>query len=306
VFRIAVIGGGRMGRVHLRALADATDVCAVSVVEPVAQVAALLPSGLSVHATVGELLATDRPDGVIIAAPSGYHVALVEELAAAGMPILCEKPGGVVAAEIVTAAERVAAAAVPFQVGYWRRFVPELVDLQRRIADGSVGELYLVSCWQWDREPASTLFRTTSGGICVDMGVHEFDQVRWLTGQEFDAVHLVAATAESDTPVPGDPESLILLAGLSGGTAASISLGRRYPPGDMARVEVFGMNGAEAHEFLSPATDEVSFLAAIRVQSESFARYVGGADRQGAAIEDAVAALVVAERAADGLRELLA
>ncbi|MEI7778553.1 MAG: Gfo/Idh/MocA family oxidoreductase [Actinomycetes bacterium] len=306
MFRIAVVGGGRMGRVHVRALADSTALQVSGVVEPSAQAAAALPAGLSVYASVAEMLATDRPDGVVIAAPSGYHVDLVGELAAAGVPILCEKPCGVTVAETTAAAALVAAAAVPFQVGYWRRFVPELVDLQRRITDGSVGELYLVSCWQWDQEPASAQFRTTSGGICADMGVHEFDQIRWLSGQEIDVLHLVAPSAESDQAVAGDPESLQLLASLSGGAAASVSLGRRYPPGDMARVEVFGMNGAEAHEFLSPETGEASFLSAIRAQSESFARYVGGAARQGASIDDAIAALTVAERAAVQLRELLA
>jgi len=119
MFRMAVIGGGRMGRVHLRALADSPAVDVGGVVEPSEQAAGQFPSGLPVYASVAEMLDRDRPDGVVIAAPSGLHVDLVTELATAGLPILCEKPCGVSADQTRRAAAAVTAADVPFQVGYW-------------------------------------------------------------------------------------------------------------------------------------------------------------------------------------------
>lgn len=298
MFSVAVIGGGRMGRAHLRAIASSDEVQAVAVVEPSAEVASTLPSELTVYSSVSELLNSRIAEGAIVAAPSPLHVDVVRELARAAMPTLSEKPCGVVSSQTREAAAIVAKAGIPFQVGYWRRFVPALQQIRERIAAGEIGDLFLVSCWQWDGEPASAAFRAASGGICVDMGVHEFDQVRWLTGQEFAELHVVAPPQHSAEPVPGDPESLQILATLSGGTAATVSLGRRYPPGDICKVEVYGTSGADDSVFLDPATGEEGFLAAIKAQTESFARYAQGAPREGASIEDAVAALEVAERAA--------
>ncbi len=89
------------------------------------------------------------------------------------------------------------------QVGYWRRFVPELRRLREQIAGGELGQISLISCMQWDSELPSEQFRSHAGGIMVDMGVHEFDQVRWLLGDEFDAI--VAVPAGTQHPAsPGD------------------------------------------------------------------------------------------------------
>ncbi len=85
------------------------------------------------------------------------------------------------------------------QVGYWRRFVPELRQLRDRVAAGELGQICQVSCMQWDAELPSEQFRAHSGGIAVDMGVHEFDEVRWLLGQEF---RWVTATAAGPSTAP--------------------------------------------------------------------------------------------------------
>ena len=93
--RVAVVGAGRMERIHLRALAAARGAAPAAVVEPVASVREeLAAAGLRTHANVEELLAAGGADAALIAAPTDLHVELVAELAAAGLPILCEKPCG--------------------------------------------------------------------------------------------------------------------------------------------------------------------------------------------------------------------
>ena len=130
---------------------------------------------------------------------------------------------------------RVAAdAGVVLQIGYWRRFVPALVELRERITAGALGEPAQIWSWQWDEWPPSPAFRARSGGILLDMGVHEFDQVRWLTGQEFNDVTAIAASVASETPVPGDPESVAAVAELSGGAVATVSVGRTAAVPDAA------------------------------------------------------------------------
>jgi myo-inositol 2-dehydrogenase/D-chiro-inositol 1-dehydrogenase len=173
-----------------------------------------------------------------------------------------------------------------------------LRELRGRIAAGELGELELVHCAQWDERPPPAAFRdpASSGGIVVDMGVHELDQLRWLTGQEIAAVTLVASTVTFDPPVEGDPESIAMTVELSGGTIALVSLLRRHPPGDLCRVEVVATDGAARIDFLSPADGEAPFLAALRAQADDFCAAIRGEPSQGATGEDAARALEAAER----------
>src|SRR5919197_472165 len=184
---LALIGAGRMGSAHLRALGDQI----AAVVEPAA-VEVSVPR----YRTTEQLLRDGRVEGAIVAVPSRRHVPLVRQLIAAGIPVLCEKPCGLTSDEARALAAEAAAAGVPLRVGYWRRFVPALRGLREQLAAGSLGEVELVHCAQWDERPPPAAFRdpASSGGIVVDMGVHELDLLRWLTGQEIAAVTTVSST----------------------------------------------------------------------------------------------------------------
>jgi myo-inositol 2-dehydrogenase / D-chiro-inositol 1-dehydrogenase len=297
IFRMGLVGAGRMGRTHLRALAGSGLLRVVAVADPLESARASVEGpGMSVHADLAQMLRAGGLDGVLIASSSDTHLAAIAELAAAGIPILCEKPCGLSSRQGQEAA-LAAAAKVPLQVAYWRRFVPSLKKLKTRIVAGELGDLYLATCYQWDEQPPPASFRSRSGGIFMDMAVHEFDQIRWFSGQEIGELQALAARTLSDTAVPGDAESAQVLCALSGGAIGLISLGRRFPLGDVCKAEVFGTKGAEECRFLWPPTAEQAFLEALRLQAESFVRWVGGALAEGASALDAVAALEAAERA---------
>jgi myo-inositol 2-dehydrogenase/D-chiro-inositol 1-dehydrogenase len=279
MFRLGLVGAGRMGRVHLRALSGSDVVRVVAVADPMPGV---LPD-VERYADADTMLRAGGLDGVLIAAPTSLHLPLVTQVAGAGLPILCEKPCGITADEARKAAATAERHGVRLQIAYWRRFVPALQRLHQRIAEGAFGDLYCVNCYQWDGEPPSPQFLASSGGIFVDMGVHEFDQIRWLSGQ--DIVHLDAAICAGQ-------ESAQALCTLSGGGTALVSLGQRFPLGDVCRVEVFGTRDAEDCRFLWPPEGQRVFLAALRRQAEAFAR----GETTGATAADAVAALEAAER----------
>jgi myo-inositol 2-dehydrogenase/D-chiro-inositol 1-dehydrogenase len=294
-----------MGRTHLRALARAEAVRIVAVAEPSANARAAVEEAapVDVYASVAEMLsAADRGgtgraglDGVLICAPTNQHVAVVTEVAAAGMPILCEKPCGLDSAQAAVAAQVAAAAGVPLQVAYWRRYVPQLQALRERVLGGDLGVVHLVSCYQWDESPPPASFRLSSGGIFIDMGVHEFDQMRWLTGQEIGELSVVAVPGEAPA---GDADSAQAIARLSGGAVGLISLGRHHPAGDMVRAEVFGTSGTVHCTVLDPQEGERVQLAALAAQAADFAALATGAScAGGATAADAVAALQAAERA---------
>src|SRR6478735_4747588 len=249
--RLLMVGAGRMGRVHLDAVRGSNTVRAVAVVEPVAASREqLAESGLTLYSSLDEALAAGGFDAALIAAPSGFHRDLVDTLMAAGVPTLCEKPCGLRSSDTAHAAERAVDTGTTLQIGYWRRFVPELRALRDEIADGTLGEIALIQAWQWDGEPAAAAFRRTSGGPLLDMGVHEFDMVRWLTGQDITLQAVVDSAVNSVEPVEGDPESVLATGKLSGGGVAVISLGRRFDRGDCCWVEVIGTRGSRRCEFM--------------------------------------------------------
>jgi myo-inositol 2-dehydrogenase / D-chiro-inositol 1-dehydrogenase len=303
VFRFGLVGAGRMGRTHLRALAASDFVRVVAVTDPVASVRAELDApGLAVHADLDAMLRAGGIDGVLVAAPSTQHLGIISRAASARLPILCEKPCGVISPQASRATALAMALGTHLQVAYWRRYVPALRRLRDRIAAGELGKIYFVGCYQWDAAPPSPAFRANSGGIFVDMGVHEFDQIRWLTGQEFSRIHAVAATVGTDTLPPGETESAQVLCALSGGSTALVSLGQSFPCGDVCYVEAFGTSDAEDCRFLWPPTADETFLDALRRQAEAFAASVGGEPTDGATASDAVAALRAAEQASRALR----
>jgi myo-inositol 2-dehydrogenase / D-chiro-inositol 1-dehydrogenase len=297
-FRLGLVGAGRMGRTHFDALAGSGSVRVAGAADPSPDArAAMNHAGVPAYASLPELVAAQPLDGLLIAAPTNHHLALVSAALGAGLPVLCEKPCGLTVAEAARCAEEAQRAGLLLQVAYWRRFVPELIVLRDQIARGDLGKILAVNCYQWDEAPPPAVFRESSGGIFVDMGVHEFDQLRWLTGQEFGTVWSAASRTAG---APGDPDCAQLVAELDGGSTALVSLGRWHPAGDICRVEVFGTGGSVSCPFLRPADADQVFSEALRSQAEDFAGAVlAGHASSGAGIADAVAALTMARTAAD-------
>src|SRR5207244_13307474 len=170
-------------RTHLRALAESTRVSVTAIVKPAAAIRpSFAATAVTVHETVAQLLEARGVDGVLIAAPSDRHVEIVSLVASSGFPILCEKPCGLSSRENRVAAQAVERHGVPFQVGYWRRYVPALRRLHDRIRAGELGDIHLYASSQWDAQPPAAAFRAHGGGIFIDIGVNVLDHVRWMYG----------------------------------------------------------------------------------------------------------------------------
>src|SRR5215468_5593071 len=116
MFRLGLVGAGRMGRVHLRALSASNAVCIAAVADPSDMAGDV---GVARYRDWAEMLDAGGLDGVLIAAPSPLHLALIEQIAAAGLPILCEKPCGITAEQARGAAAAARRHGVRLQVAYW-------------------------------------------------------------------------------------------------------------------------------------------------------------------------------------------
>jgi myo-inositol 2-dehydrogenase / D-chiro-inositol 1-dehydrogenase len=299
-FNIALIGAGRIGAFHAQALADSDEVQIAAVVDPRPDAArAIGTEAVRCYATVDELLAEGGVDGLLLAVPTVLHRELITRLAPAGIPILSEKPCGRTAADARAIAQEVERHDAYLRVAFWRRYVPELAALRERVQRGELGELSAVLCFQWEEEPPSAALRNpgATGGLMVDCGVHDFDLLRWLAGDEVEAVRGFSSTVIAGEPLEGDYESASLALRLAGGATAVVSVGRCHPPSEVQRVWAIGTRDAEDIRYMKDV-DDPAMPRAFRAQTEDFARAVRGGDgTRLATIHDAVAALEIAEAA---------
>lgn len=298
-FRLGLAGGGRMGRTHMRALESSEQVTVVAVAEPFETAAAQLRGrGLPLYPTVEEMLTGPQLDGVLVAVPTPQHIETTRTALDAGIPVLCEKPFGLMPDAALEMAELAGDNGLALQIAYWRRFVPQLVTLRTDLAAGMYGAAHLLVCSQWDEAPPPAAFRQHSGGIYIDMGVHEIDQTLWLLGQDFTEVTAQTFPTTED-PEAKDVDSAQALVKLSGGTSTLMSLGRFYAGGDIVSVELFGSRSHTRFDVVSPKTGEGPQLQALKLQAEAFARHARGAPSEGATAEDAARVLELAHRLTD-------
>lgn len=293
-----------MGRFHIRALSETKSVKLTAVVEPDATTRLEVQAmRFETYASVAQLVGASVADAAVIAAPTPFHLELVRELVAGGLAILCEKPCGASSFETTEAARLAAEAEIVLRIGYWRRFVPDLIALRERIRGGTYGELTHLTCWQWDERTPSASFREVSGGIMVDMAVHELDQTRWLTGRELLDIVAVPGEIASQEALRDYPTSAQIGISLSGGAIASISLGSPFAYGDCCWVDVIGTHGYERIPFMWGDGGSSHFRSALISQAEAFVDAVHGDDALGATGADAIAAIQAAESAAASLGE---
>ncbi|MGH2626790.1 MAG: Gfo/Idh/MocA family protein [Anaerolineales bacterium] len=247
---VAMIGLGRMGQVHARILAQGVEGARLTALADVdAERARLAAEQLGVARWFDdpdELLAAGDVQAVVIAAPSHLHLGLVQAAARAGMAILCEKPLALTLAETDRAITAAARAGVPLQVGFMRRTQPAYLGMKQAIEAGEVGWPSLFRSTQRDSEapPASFCDPAVSGGILVDMGIHEFDLGRWLLRDEVESVQaFVGAGVFPEIAAVGDYDSAVVNLRFRGGAVGTVDLSRGARYGEDIRSEVVGSKG---------------------------------------------------------------
>lgn len=179
-------GLGRMGRVHAenaaRACPSAELACVFDLREEVArEVGAQLRAKVALE--LGQLLDDASVDAVVVASPTSSHFELAAQAAQAGKPVFCEKPLSLERSPTVGLIEEFKRAGVGLQVGFHRRFDPALCAVAEKLRDGELGEIFLFRATQRDKAPPPPEFLASSGGIFLDMTIHDFDAARWLLGE---------------------------------------------------------------------------------------------------------------------------
>jgi myo-inositol 2-dehydrogenase / D-chiro-inositol 1-dehydrogenase len=252
VLGIGVIGVGRIGAMHARLLAGQVPGALVAAVNDVLpETASALGDELGVAAagTAEDLMARPDVDAVAICSSTETHAPLIAAAAEAGKAIFCEKPVSHDLVEVDGALEAVRQAGVPFQIGFNRRFDPAHQSVRDAVAAGQVGDPHLLRITSRDPYPPPPSYVRTSGGIFLDMTIHDFDMARYVTGSE--VVEVFARGAVRIDPSfadAGDVDTALVVLIHESGCITSIDNSRQASYGYDQRVEVFGSGGMAASE----------------------------------------------------------
>ncbi len=248
MLRIGVIGAGRIGKLHSENLATRIrGACLAGVADlnlPAARQVADQFQVSSATANYRELLQTPTIDAVAICSATNTHAEMIREAAANGKHIFCEKPIDLDLKRIEQALTAVRSSGVKFQVGFNRRFDPTFAKVKEMVAAGKIGKPHLLRITSRDPAPPPLDYIKVSGGIFLDMTIHDFDMTRFLTASEVEEVYAVgAALVDPKIGQAGDVDTCLITMRLRNGMLASIDNSRQAIYGYDQRVEVFGSGG---------------------------------------------------------------
>ncbi len=247
---VGLIGAGKIGRVHARNLAERlSGARLVAVADPDAGAAATVADRLGVRAIYAapeELLANDAVEAVVIASPAPTHGDLIHAAAAGGRHVFCEKPIALDLAVIDEALAAVARAGITLQVGFQRRFDRSFRQARDLVAAGHIGRPRLVRITSRDPQPGPIQYLRESGGLFLDMTIHDFDVARFLIAEEVEEVTALGAVLVD--PAIGaeanDVDTAIVMLRYASGALGVVDNCRQAAYGYDQRAEVLGSEGA--------------------------------------------------------------
>lgn len=246
--KVGVIGAGRIGKIHAENLATRVpnaEVVAIADVnlEAARELAEKLHVA-NVYSDYQQIMNDKNIDAVAICSSTDTHASLMIEAAQAGKHIFCEKP---ISQDLVTidrAIEAVKKAGVKCQIGFNRRFDPNFKKVCEMVKEGKIGDLHILRIISRDPAPPPASYVKLSGGMFLDMTIHDFDMARYLSGSE--VVEVYAAGGVMVDPAigeAGDIDTALITLKFANGAIGTIDNSRKAVYGYDQRVEVFGSGG---------------------------------------------------------------
>jgi myo-inositol 2-dehydrogenase/D-chiro-inositol 1-dehydrogenase len=256
----ALLGAGRIGKVHARAITGNPDARLVAVADAFAEAADAIATGYGCDVrTIDEIEAAAEIDAVVICTPTDTHADLIERFARAGKAIFCEKPIDLDADRVRRCLAVVEETGARLMVGFNRRFDPHFMAVRKAIDEGRIGDVEMVTIVSRDPGPPPADYITRSGGIFRDMTIHDFDMARFLLGEEPVSVMANASVlVDPEIGDLGDYDSANVLLETASGRQCVISNSRRASYGYDQRIEVLGATGAIAAENQRPVSIEIA------------------------------------------------
>ncbi|WEY87371.1 inositol 2-dehydrogenase [Bacillus subtilis] len=257
-----IIGAGRIGKLHVQNISRIPHmkIKAVSDIQ-----ASRIKSWADSHqieyitSDYRDLLHDPDIDAIFICSPTAVHAQMIKEAAEAKKHIFCEKPVSFSLDETSEALAAVRKHGVTLQVGFNRRFDPHFKKIKTIVENGEIGTPHLLKITSRDPEPPNIDYVRTSGGLFMDMSIHDFDMARYIMGSEVTEVYAKgAALVNPSFAELGDIDTAVITLTFENGAMAVIDNSRQAVYGYDQRVEVFGTKGSAAADNSRPTTVEVS------------------------------------------------
>jgi myo-inositol 2-dehydrogenase/D-chiro-inositol 1-dehydrogenase len=243
--RIALLGAGRIGRAHGALLAAQQGVDEIVIADADPERAAEVATAIGGRVVASPIEALKGADAAVVAASTDAHAGLVAAAVERGIPTFCEKPLALELSETRSLVEQIESAGAVVQVGFQRRFDPAYREARRLVESGELGTVYLVRLIAHDHEPPPDAYIPGSGGLFRDSSIHDFDALRWVTGQEVAEVY--ATGTVRGFPVferYDDIDTGAAIMTLADGTLAILGQTRHDPLGYDIRMEIVGSRDA--------------------------------------------------------------
>lgn len=311
--RLGVLGIGRIGSFHARTVSAHPDVDEVVLFDVETERARQLADSLGVAAAESAASVFAQVDGVLIAASTSAHAALLEAAVHAGVPTFCEKPVTLDLASTRRLRQLVADRDVVVQVGFQRRFDVGYRAARDHVQRGLLGRVYTVRMAGHDPAPPHEAYLPTSGGIFRDLHIHDFDILRWVIGQEIEEVYMQGAVLVDEMFARHeDVDTVVGTLRCSDGTLGVLTGGRHDPLGYDIRMELLGsldsvavgwdartpLHSLEPHMPPTPTEAYRGFLdrfdPAYQAEVHHFVKVVAGRAASPCTMDDAEHALLVA------------
>lgn len=261
--RFGLLGAGRIGKVHAKAITGDANAKLVAVADTMAPAAEAIATryGCAVR-SIAAIEAAKDIDAVVICTPTNTHADLIERFARAGKAIFCEKPVDLSLARVRDCVAVVAQEKGKLMVGFNRRFDPHFRAVRAAIDEGRIGKVEMVTITSRDPGAPPNDYIKVSGGIFRDMTIHDLDMARFLLGEEIETVMAAAAVlVDPEIGKAGDYDSVSVILTTTSGRQAVISNSRRATYGYDQRIEVHGSEGMVAAENQRPVSIEVATAA---------------------------------------------
>jgi myo-inositol 2-dehydrogenase/D-chiro-inositol 1-dehydrogenase len=215
-----------------------------------------------------DVLKDEEIEAVLVCSPTPSHAEFTEAAARAGKHVFCEKPIALDPERVRATLKTVEQSGVKLQVGFNRRFDPTFARVRQAVVNGEVGEVHLVRITARDPAAPPIEYVKSSGGMFVDMTIHDFDMVRFLSGSEVEEVHAYGAVlVDPGIGKAGDIDTAVTSMRLSNGALAIIENSRQAVFGYDQRIEVFGSKGGIEANNETPARTVLRTGAGVRSEN---------------------------------------
>ena len=248
---IGLIGTGRIGTLHSEYLAyhipDANLVAVCSIVDRRAEKVASRLQIPAVYKDYRRIMEDENIEAVVISSSTDTHTEMIKAAAAAGKQIFCEKPIDLNLNKIDDALAAVDEAGVKLQIGFNRRFDPNFRRIHEIVASGEIGDLHILQITSRDPEPPPVEYVKVSGGIFMDMTIHDFDMARFIAGSDVEEIYAKGGIMiDPEIGKVGDIDTAVITLTFANGALGVINNSRKAVYGYDQRVEAFGSEGMVA------------------------------------------------------------